>query len=188
MNKVPEFIIKSVVEALWQRYREITPQIQLLEAKLHERGAGTLVLDHFAMIDLPGPHTGISVMQELFSALNYSVQGHGYLPEKQNPFCWMAVRDCAYLPAHQVLPQAVVADFRLEALPIKIKKIVEKYVKYTSPAPITHIKQALLQNDSARVSHLFVEYFYQRAWPLPTVQEFQMVRAWNELLAWVLVF
>lgn len=166
-----------ILQDLWQVYRRITPQIQCLETALNT----SLPLDHFAVIDLPGPHTGIPQLKQIFSALDFEVRGQGYLADKQNEFWWMAEKNAQEKLAKDVLPQVVVADFRLDELPFEIKKIIKKYAAQ-SP------RFSLLQKQNTIQQSAMNHYFSGRDWPLPTVAEFKAVQEFNELLAWVLVF
>src|SRR5580704_14217996 len=112
----------DIVQQLWQRYRHTSAQIQSIEKGLQQKGVQKLILDHFAVIDLPSPQTGIPHLSELFKVLGYTYQGEDYLADKQNDFLWLAESDCAHLQAAEVLPPVVVADFRLDELPLEIKK------------------------------------------------------------------
>jgi hypothetical protein len=181
-------LCEKLVKRLWSNYLIENPQMQLIQQALIKRGLPDLYLDHFAMIDLPGPHTGISVLKKIFCSLEYEVRGADYLASKQNDFCWLAVKDAtSYLPQH-TLPQVVIADFRLEMLPPEIKAIIKKYSYQASPFDFDNFTQYLNdeQHHSALLDYL-LQYF-QRDWPLPTVKEFHTVKAFNELLSWVLIF
>src|SRR5438105_4799589 len=95
---------RAIVRQLWDHYHHTTPQIQMIEQRLLAKGIPELLLDHFAIIDLPGPHTGIPVLKNIFSALGFAEQGHDYLPEKQNDFLWMTEVDSVGSQAQDVLP------------------------------------------------------------------------------------
>lgn len=166
-----------ITQDLWQAYCRDLPQIQRLETALNT----ALPLDHFAVIDLPGPHTGIPQLTQIFSTLGFEVRGQGYLADKQNEFWWMVEKNAQEKLAQNVLPQVVVADFRLDELPFEIKNIIKKYAAQ-SP------KFSLVQNQTTIQQSALIHYFLGRDWPLPTVAEFKTVQEFNELLAWVLVF
>lgn len=187
-------IRQNMTNALWENYCQSTVQMQLIHAGLKQKNIQTLPLDHYAVIDLPSHHSGISQLSQLFSLLGYSEQGKGYLPDKQNDFLWMAETDYKNRPAKEALPQVVVADFRLEEFPSEIRRIVEKYTPSIRPAPIDAVKR--LVNDvthgdtraATQLINLFIAYLAGREWPLPTVHDFRTVQEFNELIAWVLVF
>jgi len=165
-----------VIQALWQTYRATSFQVQAIEANLKSKGINQLMLDHFALVDLPGPNTGIDKLRQVFSNLGYVEHGRGYLADKQNDFMWMAEADCENKPVEQVLPQIVIADFRAEELPANVKAIIEKYAAL---APT--FESSKLQTPEA-----IIHYLQNRDWPLPTINEFRAVHECNELLAWVL--
>ena len=124
-----------IVNNLWTSYHSISPQIKLIEDSLQKKGTTSLILDHFAIIDLPGPHTGISHLSNIFSSLGYETRGRDYLADKQNDFLWMAEVDSENQPASSVLPQVVVADFRLQEMPRAVRNIIEKYSHAARPSP-----------------------------------------------------
>lgn len=178
------------IEILWRNYSTSTPHVKRIETCLQKNNIKLPVLDHLAIIDLPGKHTGMHVLQKIFNALGYEVKGKDYLPEKQNDFTWLAEIDSADHSAADVLPQVVIADFRLEEMPVNVRDIICKYSDQAKPAPIAELTQLLQQDHGAEKSilNLLSDYFSGRDWPLPTLAEFHAVRDFNELLAWVLVF
>lgn len=179
---------------LWQNHKSSSSQLKKIEMCLKQKGIPNLVLDHFAIIDLPGPNTGIPYLKELFSTIGYIEQGSDYLPEKQNDFLWMTEADSVNLPALHVLPQVVVADFRMDELPLEVKKIIEKYASASPPLPQSEIKtladrvSAGDTQAAASLSSILTHYLTGRDWPLPTTKEFSIVHEFNELLGWVLIF
>ena len=183
------------VNQLWNEYYSNSMQIQRIDLGLKQLGVNTLLLDHLAVIDLPGPHTGIPVLSKVFTALGFISQGSDYLASKQNDFTWMCEANCFDEPAIDVLPQIVIADFRLDELPPAIRNIILKYSQQVHAARYQQIEKLILdlnvsQNQSqttALISYL-MQYFSGRDWPLPTKKEFETVHEFNELLAWVLVF
>lgn len=179
----------NIIEMLWHDYCKTTPQVKQIENSLHAKNIDDLTLDHLAIIDLPGTNTGIQPLAEIFNAIGYQTQGSDYLPEKQNDFLWLAEEDSIGTPAAHVLPQVVVADFRLHEMPEKIRTIIEKYSSQTRPAPIEQIQKLIADGSpasAAAATTLIAEYLSTREWPAPTLAEFNIVREFNELLAWVL--
>jgi 2-oxoadipate dioxygenase/decarboxylase len=193
MDAIPMYqqIRKNIIKQLWHAYQHRTSQMQMIEKNIKNIGVTELLFDHFAIIDLPGPHTGIPYLQQLFSAIGYQFNGSGYLASKQNDFVWMHEENCLDLIAAEVLPQVVVADFRLDELPEPVRKIILKYATQAKSAPLTSIKKLMASYDKDSVNkvvQLIAHYLSGRDWPLPTVKEFQVIQEFNELLAWVLVF
>ncbi len=182
---------QNFIQCLWENYRTASVDMQPITAALQRRKIDDIKLDHFAVIDLPGPHSGIPVLKKIFSALGYIERGKDYLAEKQNDFLWMCEEDSPQLPASQVLPQVVVADFRLDEMPPEVRAIIAKYSAMTQPAVADEIEQLAAQGDHHAAEQLLprlLNYFSGRDWPLPTKKEFFTVQQFNELLAWVLIF
>jgi hypothetical protein len=186
---------QKIVEKLLNRYRETSAQLISIESILIKKGISPVYFDHFAMIDLPGPHTGIPVLTQLFTLLGFTLEGKGYLPEKQNDFAWLAEIDKNNQLIHHVLPQAVVADFRLAEMPIGISNIISKYSNQASALPLENIQKIIHQLQisqdaslATQLTDIVCDYLSGRDWPLPTKKEFLQVWEFNQLLAWVLVF
>lgn len=185
---------QQIVNHLWHQYCLVTPQMQQLQQALKMRGIHKIPLDHFAVIDLPGSHTGIPHLAQIFSAIGYIPQGRDYLADKQNEFMWMTEIDSIDSPAIDALPQVVNADFWLDEMPVNIRRIIEKYSRQANPSPVTDIHKLIGRvylgdgQAAAQVIKMICDYFKGREWPLPTLREFLEVREFNELLAWVLIF
>lgn len=183
-----------IVNNLWASYHSTSPQIKLIEDCLQKKGTASPVLDHFAIIDLPGPHTGITHLSSIFSSLGYEIRGRDYLADKQNDFVWMAEADSDNQAAASVLPQVVVADFRLQEMPPTVRSIIEKYSRFARPSPreeVGKLTERIVRGDASAMQPLgalLSDYFSGRDWPLPSVKEFHTVQEFNELLAWVLIF
>lgn len=181
-------------DALWNAYRATSSDMQAIEAALTAKGIHARPLDHYAIIDLSGPNSGIPHLHALFAAIGYVKKGNDYLAEKQNDFLWVAEDNAEAQLAHDTLPQIVVADFRLEELPRSVRQVIEKYAALTAPAPLKHIQDLVKDIEAGDTQamttcvNLIATYLTGRDWPLPSVQEFETVREFNELLAWVLVF
>jgi len=185
---------QQIINNLWDRYHQSSTQMCLIEDGLQKKTESKPILDHLAIIDLPGPHTSIDILCQFFSAIGFLVQGRDYLADKQNDFLWLTENDSLHAKVDKVLPQIVVADFRLEEMPPEVRSIILKYSKQAPPSLLPTVQNlaglAYLNNSSAaaKLADIFSHYFKGRDWPLPSVNEFRTVHEFNELLAWVLVF
>lgn len=191
-------IRKTLVHELWKRYLNEIPHAKAIFdfISLANKNINNIILDYFAIIDLPSQNSGIPVLRQIFSALGFIIQGSDYLPEKQNAFQWMVEETADENLAVEVLPQVVLADFRLEELSLSIRKIVEKYIRQIKPCPLTYSDienyiRKLQQGDEAagdELLSLLISYFNMREWALPSLADLKAVQEANELLAWVLLF
>lgn len=185
---------QAILYSLWQNYCKITPHVKHIEMHLSKKNITMPPIDHLAIIDLPGPHTGIRELQNIFSHIGYTLHGADYLPDKQNDFAWLAAINTKGTPATNALPQIVVADFRLDELPQEIRDIIYYYSSLAPKSPLQTIatlaKEIKNNNlEAARQLHqVLLDYLSGRDWPLPSLHEFNTVNEFNELLAWVLVF
>lgn len=180
-------LAKNIIHDLWMTYQHNNLQMQQVSASLKAKGLNP-ILDHFAIIDLPGPYSGIPTLSQIFKLLGFQERGRDYLHNKQNDFVWMAMADCETTRVIEVLPQVVVADFRLEDFSPKAAAIIEKYAKKSTPFPFDQAQTLMAQSQTEALRALIVNYLSTRDWPLPTLAEYHTVREFNELIAWVLVF
>ncbi len=184
---------KQIIQQLWYNYADDLPVVSCIQTGLREQYNEVLRWDHFALIDLPGPHTGIGPLCDLFFLLDYEIRGRDYLAEKQNDFVWLAEKAIENQCPENALPQIVVADFRRDALDPEVQKIIEVYAEQAKPLDLkqlAYLKNQILNQDASAASdlvNLVMDYLKGRDWPLPTVKEYITVRNYNELLAWVLV-
>lgn len=189
-----EHFRKKLLKNLQDAYFKSVPAAQKIQDALHARGIHNIPMDHYALIDLPSEKTGMDTMNQIYSSLGYITQGRDYLAEKQNEFLWMVESDAIHKKVEDVLPQVVLADFWLKDLPEEIRKIILSYVgesKACSLAEIQNLAAKVYWGDAKaeeKLLRMLTHYFSGRDWPLPTIANFLKVQAFNELLAWVLVF
>lgn len=186
--------VKNIVfSQLWENYKADLVEIETIQSYIQKNFQEKLIRDHFAIIDLPGPNTGIDTLACLFFYLGYQVRGQDYLAEKQNNFRWLAEEISNHSLASEASPQVVVADFRREALAPEVLKIIDYYASFAKALNINQLKflhwRTLQQDESAaaELCSFILNYLQVRDWPLPTVREYEIVKSQNELLAWVLV-
>ena len=188
-----ELFRQLIIKNLWQFYRNNSLDILHIEQALTVANIKPLHLDHLAIIDLPSPNSGLKELTLIFSCLGYLTQGCDYLASKQNPFLWLSEIDSINKLADQVLPQIVVADFKLDIMPTEIAHIIYNYAQHIPPSPLGVLQKnigKIYHGDKDLMQHLgavLTTYLTQRDWPLPSYNDYRMVKEYNELLAWVLV-
>src|SRR6185312_14997786 len=187
------YVREELTKQLWLTYKKQVKHACVIDEVLQYPCESYLLIDHFAIIDLPSAHSGLKVLRPLFTALGYEVRGEGYLPDKQNGFMWMAEIDAEKQPVSDVLSQVVIADFELTELPDSVRKIIEKYtMDLRSPLEqVNLLSQQVQAGDQLaadQLIELLVKYFSEMDRPLPTMADFKTVETFNELLAWCLIF
>ena len=192
MDYLP-FVRRQLTNHLWKQYKDQVNHASIIDKVLTKLTGEDLILDHFAIIDLPSQTTGLNSLCEIFSSIGYIVQGQGYLAEKKNEFVWLREADAQEKPVGNVLPQVVVADFWVDEMPTNIRRIIEKSTKEIKHEFLPEIqnlsRKSYLgdQKSAHELVELLIKYF-ERDRPLPTIKDFKEVREYNELLSWVLVF
>ena len=187
------WVRKEIADRLWNDFKKSQHGALIIEQKLRERGE-TVVVDHLAILDIPGPYSGMRILSEVFELLGFVKRGTDYLHEKQNEYTWFAEPGIEKKDFSEALPQIVVSDFRIQDLSFPIRSIIAKYAEQGTPPPLATIKSLVNRcNQGDEVgAHLLVETVLQflktRSYPLPTKKDFDVVRHENELLAWTLIF
>jgi hypothetical protein len=190
MTDLLGYVRRKITLNLWRKF-----QSESTEAEVITNNLGNVILDHFAIIDLPGPETGIPFLQQLFEAIGFVKQGEGYLADKQNEFRWMAEENADTQLAEQVSPQVVIADFHPHALSPRVRGLIEKYShlaeKVSMDAILRLSAQARAGNRAAAdelahevASHLHKPFLYGTV----SREDAEAILRENELLGWVLLF
>lgn len=193
MNDLNQVRLK-LIEHLWEGYKNEVPHARIISDHLQKHFIKKIPQDHFAIIDLPSEYSGIEPLKKIFEVLGFRERGRDYLPLKQNAFLWMAETESTERTIEEALPQVVLADFRMDELPLSIQNIISKYSIQIKPSPLKEIEilAKKIQEGSLESFHhlvqLLKEYLNKREWSLPTVADFEAVNEVNELLAWTLVF
>lgn len=188
------YVRESLTNRLWDIYKKEVKHALWVDEAIRSYSGKPWLIDHFAIIDLPGARSGLKILRPLFSMLGYELRGEGYLPEKQNGFMWMAEVGAENQPVSSVLPQVVIADFELKELPVSIRNIIEKYTAHLPESPLLEVQKLAEQvqaGDRLAAEYLtdrLTLYFSKMDRPLPTVSDFKEVQAFNELIAWCLAF
>jgi len=177
----------DLISVLWSNY------LNEIEYFTDIFGDNTPNLDHFAVIDLRSKHSGIRPLVKIFELLEFELAGSGYLPEKSNDFVWMREPGFMSQPINSCLPQIVLADFRTELLSAEVQNILSKYTDQVQEFDLSTLEtmvKALKNGDKTAHKNIIKRissYTNQRPWSLPTIEDYQDVRAENELIAWVLL-
>lgn len=167
-------------DKLWDSYVKSLPEFPKIF------GSTQLIIDHYAIIDLPSRHSGIPHLKAAFEMFGLKERGQGYLPQKQNDFLWLADSCFEDMEPAKATPQVVLADFRLNELSTSTRKIVEKYAKYRDEDFDLELFKMATEDD-LMVNQL-VKHVNTRPWPQPSLGEYLSVNEENPLLAWVLLF
>lgn len=193
MNLLP-IARQKIIQVLWENYLTSVPLAKNIVTFLQKQTHQKCILDHLAIIDLPSTHSGIPFLSQLFSQIGFNLAGKGYLPDKQNDFAWLTDCDAKGQQATEALPQIVIADYRLHELPSNVRKIIEKYIQHIpnySLSELNTLCERMVQGNTIAQENA-VSQIQQicsgRAWPTPTLSDYETVKEANELLAWTLVF
>lgn len=179
---------QALIKRLWDGYIVSIPSFSTIFPEDIQPS-----LDHFAIIDLQSEHFGISGMRLIFEKLGFKKAGCGYLPTKQNDFIWMTSDESYNATPQDSLPQVVLADFRHHELSEKAEAILNKYAAYASP--IDHkkldsvIEQAMRDTNKIDAAVDYIEsILISRDWPEPSLEDYNVIKVENPLIAWVLLF
>jgi hypothetical protein len=147
------------------------------------------------IVDLPGPHSGIHVMEALFETLGFQKLASDYLPGRSISLSRFGEEESvAWIHAQSPLPELVAAEFRLDALSREAAEIVLKHSLQANGSPVAEARDlafAARRGDVAAsrlLLDLYSSFLSRRDWAPPSVEDHRRVRHENELLAQVLAF
>lgn len=135
---------RKIINFLWDKFKREVPEANLVASRLASIGAPCL-LDHMAIMDLPGPRGGIAALQEIFSLLDYKVDGADYLAIKKAPFVWMSVKDAGKCDPATVSPLLVLGEFRLSEFDPQIAAVITRIASSQKPAPLEEMRSLAAQ-------------------------------------------
>jgi hypothetical protein len=187
------WVRKELIERLLKDFKSGSQAYQKIEKKLIERGEKVMI-DHIALLDIPGANSGISVLTQILELIGFVKRGSDRLPEKQNNYAWFAEPGIEKKDFNEALPQIVISDFSIQDLTFPVRSLVAKYAEVAQAAPIASIR-ALVNRCSLGdevggrllVNTIF-EFLKNRTYPMPTKKDFEVIRHENELLAWTMIF
>jgi Domain of unknown function (DUF1338) len=143
--------------------------------------------DHMEIVDLYSAHSGREYLAKIFKFLGFEVVGKGVITEEHKRFIWMREVGYADLLPDQTLPQIVLSDFDYSKMSPAVKAILEKYASYADAFDMQALRAYLDSGvNIEQCSALLIRHVIRRAWPLPTLEEFETVNRENKLAAWVL--
>ena len=105
-KRARELLIKGLLEGHINKF----PHLKQLFPK------SLPAIDHLAIIDLNSDHSGISYLSRILCSIGFVKQGDGYLLDKKNDFIWLRQEDFEMQKPENMLPQIVLADFRMEEI------------------------------------------------------------------------
>lgn len=172
-----------LIDLLWNDFIQDIPRFSsIFQTKLPS-------LDHLALIDLSSEYCGISYLKSILTKIGFQQRGHGYLSDKANDFVWLAEPGIEARPADKILPQIVLADFRIDQLSKKNRDIVAKYATEAKPINFSQLDELLSDKSmigQQKTAEFIFNHITDRPWSLPTLSDFNSVNEENQLVAWVL--
>lgn len=186
--------VRSMINTfLWEEFKSKHEDAEKIYSTLSLISNKKITFDHYALIDIPGPNTGMDNLFQVYSCLGYISQGCEKLIEKQNRFMWLAESTALGKKAIDAPPQVVISDFVLSEFPHEIANIVLKYSELTPKLNIelfqklcgkTFLGDELAAKELIKLTCSYIN----KDWPLLTLKEYNMVNEYNELLSWALLF
>lgn len=173
---------QKLISLLWDEYISSTPSFKNMQF------SHPIVLDHLAIIDLGYGNSTRMELVNIFSNLEFTLRGSDYLADKNNDFVWMAATDCDKLSCREAPPQIVLADFRMDEFSSAARNIIQKYASYQEPFDSSRFAKLVTHGNIDATAQFLFEQLCTRPWPLPTLEEYNIILEENELTAWVLLF
>jgi hypothetical protein len=189
-----ESCAKKVFEQLWKNYTALVADARNIESSLRAKG-DVWNEDHVAFRTLPGEHTGMHVLQQVFEALGYKRRDPYKFEDKQLDAFWMEPPGTVEAKCADVAPKVFVSELILKKFTPEFQVIVQTAVDQVHASPVARItqlsKRALTGDQVAAVALVdeCVSFLSCGApWARPSLSEFETLRKESEYAAWTLVF
>jgi hypothetical protein len=189
MNLLP-LVRKRVIRELWRRFRNRVPAASRVAHALAHRSRG-LILDHLALQDLlPGPGDRHE-LAHLLECMGFVCGGRAEIPAKSTTFEWFEEEDAGSKTIWQALPQFVLALPVHDGLAPRTRAMLERmrlpaYPGLT-PTDLVRLGNAARTGDTGAATLLFELCRWElarRPHRLPTLAEYETLRAEQPLLGW----
>lgn len=184
-------IVRSqFIDFLWNRFKERNSQSKTLSDFLSHH-VDRVPLDHFAIIELPGPDS--NTLEDLLTSIGFVKRGQGYLPDKINDFSWFAAEDNKTKDVCKALPQIVLGNFRVQECTPETRALLERItlpLQKVNWSGVSRLVNETQKGDEVSAQGLFSilkVVFTQMPYQVPTVKEFLHLQKENELMAWSLI-
>jgi Domain of unknown function (DUF1338) len=168
-------VLSQVLDGLMRRYRERVPDVgSILDTMVHEgliRDAAEIENDHIAFRSLGVPHLGIASLEKIFLRLGYVRRDPYFFPAKKLNAFW-------YAPPEPHLPRIFLSELRVQDLPERSRKIVEKYTGSIKSDPVDSLNM-----DDAEAIDAFL---HSGNWPVPGLEDYQLLSADSEYASWAI--
>jgi hypothetical protein len=177
----------SLLDALWERYRQRVPYVQAYEQVVREAG-GTFVNDHIAFrtIACQQPAAGIATVSRLFAALGYRAAGCYHFPDKH-------LSSLHYQHSNPAFPKLFISELELwELAPADRKAALRTLRTHRALASDGFLASLRSVNDleqaaRERLLRALVRFFHNVPWDPPARRDVLELNEASQFGAWVLV-
>jgi Domain of unknown function (DUF1338) len=207
------YVARHLIQNLWKNYSALVPEVSKIEKTIKNFGE-IWSEDHIAFRTLPGKFLSSALICEALQCLGYTKRENLKFEEKKLNAFWMAPPlDFSFLgepfssPAHssQILPKIFISELALNVdesfenkpnFSSQFLNIVENYASKTanfkeknwflnlSKLGKEELKQSQIQECCEQLTNLFSCL----PWPIPSFQEYEILRKESEYAAWTLAF
>ena len=163
------------LNALFERYRNAVPAVNVITEALLERGVvksqEDIVNDHIAFRTLGVPHLGIGSFEKIFLHHGYKKMDNYYFEGKKLDAFW-------YAPPSPGYPRIFLSELMVEQLSENAQQIIKSYTANITSDPVDDIDL----DSGAQIA----EFLHRPLWKLPTLKDYTELLKESEYAAWVI--
>lgn len=164
-----------IFDALFRPYEERVPNVKRITKAMVEHGIirsqADILNDHVAFRTLGVPHLGIASFEKIFLHYGFEKRDAYYFAGKKLDAYW-------YAPPAEKYPRIFVSELRVKDLSIEAQQVIHKYTGSILQDPVEDLDVDNPEEVGA--------FFQKPLWPLPTIEDYEILAAESEYAAWVI--
>jgi len=184
---------REVFQRLWHHYNGLVPYGPAIMAAFTRR-SDSWIEDHVAYRTLPGPHTGVHILEAVFKALGYERRDDYFFEAKQLKAFWLCPPD---IHAHTLdaSPKVFLSELIPDRFTPEFKSVVTRLTSSVVASPVPRIEDCAAQAKSGNVdaAHALVEECVKLlttlpSWPRPSLKDYEILKKESEYASWTMLY
>lgn len=196
-------LIQPLIQRLWDTYCAYVPQVATVQTALVAKKQAW-VEDHIAFRTLPGQHTGLDVLVQLFELMGYTRQDHYTFTAKKLKAIWLAppVSDDDDLSG--VPPKIFISELEAEKLSPAARELIKSTTDTVRANPLDALTtllqrvatqsgdkaldQSSVNDDCEQFVETAFQYLNGPLWPRPRICDYELLQRESEYASWTLMY
>lgn len=182
---------QRVFKELWKHYYGQVDYASMIEQYVKSK-SDQWVEDHVAYRTLPGQHTGMHILERLFSMLGYKREDDYDFAEKHLQAFWMSPNDTDG-SSEAASPKIFISEIRAGEFGADFEKTILNITSEVQQSAIERLEAMYSQIDDPKIEDAFVQTAVSMltegpSWSRPKWDVYQTLAKLSEYAAWTYLF